>query len=847
MTNKDIFKNNPLGESVWSSKYGSNHSPFSFEKKPTTTVDGILIRISEKIYKAKSNNGEISSKEIYGLLKDLKKMVLGGSILYGLKHEEKLVSLSNCWVIGDYHPKDSYGTIMKYDEELVQLSKRRGGVGLDLSWIRPKDSIVHNSSLYSTGVVTFAKRYSNSILEVGQDGRRGALMLTLDISHPDVKDFIDAKANSSEIKGANISIRVDDDYMRKVIKDEYLEHKIENHEENDDFNRILDDFNRALKDVNYSGIFSQIALNARNFAEPGLQFISRIDEQVDSMIYEKAGFKPITSNPCGELYLGPYESCRLASMIVSAYVSNPFTENAEFDYEEFEKDVYKGQIILDNIIDLEIEKIDMISKKLRKELLEFGPYNNGMVEIELWEKAREKALNGRRTGLGYMGLADAFAMMGYQYGSEESILLAKFITKSFMKASYMASIDLAESRGAFPVYNEEEIVSGAKNIETILKILPEEYIEKYHKYGRRNIQNLAIAPTGSISIIAGVSSSIEPLFNIRYKRRRRLNAFMSLNELEKKTVIEEDGEYWVENVVIHPMFIKWAEMTKGMNMSSIVKLNDKEFEELFKESPYYKSTAHEINPIEKIEMQAAIQEYIDGSISNTLNLPSEVTSKEVKSYLLYAWGLGLKGITVYRDGSREGILLKNEKKPFDFIDAAKRPKFINADVHNIIVNGNNWIVIVGKLFGKDKESEKPYEIFAIQHDKIETKGIIAFTVSKNSKGNYSLTARDNTMLYSEEERVIIPNIVDNFKGKEEEVITRLLSTGLRHGINIKWLHQQLSSVTGIITDFHIALLRVLAKYIPNEETSELCPECKNRLTYEGGCLVCHSCGYSKCN
>ena len=821
-----VFKNNSLGKEVWSTKY----------KELVNTIDGVkhdfvdkhMISYANQISKAGNKyKDNIDEDSIYDLLRDFKKLVLGGSIMYGLSHPKSLVSLSNCWAIGKPDAKDSYGTIMKYDQQLVHLMKRRGGVGLDLSFIRPHGSIVRNAAITSTGVVPFAKRYSNTTLEVAQDGRRGALILTLDANHRDAIDFIKSKANTSEIQGANISLKVSDKDILKIIEHDHVSSK----------NIAMDvPFDTEKNNFSYR-TFTELSETARNFAEPGLLFWDRINEQVDSIVYGKYGYAPVGVNPCGELPLSELESCRLLSIIVSAYVKNPYTPDAEFDYEEWEKDVYNAQKIADNIVDLEIAKINNILKKLYKEKEEYGKDNNGDIEIEMWETAIIKARGGRRTGLGYMGLADAFAMMGYKYGSNESIQFSESVTKSFMLASYKSSIDMAKNRGAFEVYDEAEFDSNAKNIQTIKSLLDDEYLEKYRMYGRRNIQNLAIAPTGSISIVAGVSSSIEPIFNIRYTRRKR--AFYG----DSNYVVDENGNKWTETVVVHRPFIDWFNLTyktdKGYGIIS--KMSDDELNEIISGSPFAESTAHEINPISKIELQAAIQKYIDASISNTLNLPEDATAEQVKEYFLYGWGLGLKGMTVYRDGSRSGVLLKNKRKEFKYSDAIKRPSLTYGKVHNIMINKNNWVVLIG--FVDNWDEKNPYEIFAFKHDPINSDEYRTLVISKNKKKNYSLNYYEST---NWRPVTIIDNIIEKFSGKEEEVITRLISTLLRHGVNVKWIYEQMNKVDGDITDFHLAITRVLAKYVKDKE-GESCPECGRDLSYEGGCLICHSCGWSKCS
>lgn len=823
------FGGDELAAKVYRDKYENMYDKITKDSTPAK----MLKRIAENIMMVEGHfNNPMTEKRVSGLLKNFKYIIPGGSILYGLNDAEGLVSLSNCFVIGREHEKDSYGAIMKRDEEMIQLMKRRGGVGMDLSFIRQHGSVVRNAAKTSTGIVPFAERYSNSIKEVAQGGRRGAGMLTLNFGHPDTLKFINAKANTDKITGANISVKIDDDTLKYVSKnfDNYVDTTAMEDANNMAF--ISEDASRLGNDNIYK--FKTLIKNARDFSEPGILFWDRIKEQIDYSIYN-GEFAPISTNPCGELPLSGDEGCRLLSMVLYNYVSNPFTQNAEFDFQKFEKDVESAQQIMDDIVSLEISYINDIIITLEDEEKYIDRKNESTVtvELELWKRIKVKAKNGRRTGLGYTALADTIAALGHRFGSNESIEIAEEITKTMMRGSYRSSIKMAKNRGCFNSYKSEEFDSDNKYIKKIKLLFYDEpdILKMWEIYGRRNIQNLAIAPTGTISILAQTSSGIEPVFNLRYTRRRRP---VNIHK-DQVLVVDENGEKWEEYNIVHHKFMEWARIAgETIDLSNI---SDKEFNKIVEKSPYYMSTAHEIDPSDKITMQGAIQQWIDSSISNTLNLHEKVTKEDVFKYALYAWETGCKGFTVYRDGSRGGILInkKNATNPFSQNDAIKRPKKLDCTVHHVTIVGNKWVVLIGNIDGK------PYEVFAFKGNLQYVPSSLTYRLERVSRGHYRLITGAS--------HVIIENINEHFDKPEEEFITRLISTSLRHGTNVKHVFSQLSKSKGYITDFQKAIARVLRTYIKDEELNiakEMCPECNSVLVYEGGCFICNSCGYSKC-
>lgn len=835
------------GDELATKVYKEKYETYSDSRNPKSTPQSMIHRICSRLAGIeKEYPNSISYEEIFELLSNFKYVIPGGSVLFGLNNPDTLVSLSNCFVIGEKGEKDSYGAIMKRDEEQIQLMKRRGGVGQDLSFIRPAGSKVRNAAKTSTGIVPFAERFSNSIKEVAQDGRRGAGMLTIDFSHRDALAFINAKANTDKITGANISVKMDDRQLSRISRnlDGFItqggaQRLVAN-------NGLLeiqndDDIEEVFQEAELEK-FRVLIKNARDFSEPGILFWDRINEQLDGSIYRNT-FGPISTNPCGELPLSGDEACRLLSLVLYSYVEHPYTENANFDFVKFENHVYIAQKLMDDIVDLEIQRIDDILYSLNQEFDNdknlIGRSDTLRTEINLWLRILKKAKDGRRTGLGYTALADAIAALGMIFGSKESIDFAEEVTKTLMKGSYKSSIHMAKERGPFKAYKSNEFHYDSAQIRKIKLLFYDEpeVLDMWRLSGRRNIQNLAIAPTGTISLLARTSSGIEPVFSLKYKRRKRSET----EPTDGLTIVkDENGELWEEFNVIHPGLQRWynANYEKPINLAN---LKTDSFNELIKKSPYYRACAHEINPLDKITMHGMIQKWIDSSISNTLNLPEDVTEEQIFRYALYAWEIGVKGFTIYREGSRGGILIskkeENKLKPFSQNDAVKRPKYLDCDVNLINIEGTEWVVLIGLI------NDKPYEIFAFKGGKkLSSKDFskLKFSLRKVKSGHYDLITKDIHHL-------IVSNINDHFEKPQEEFITRLISTALRHGTDVRFLHDQLTKSNGIVSNFHQAMARVLKKYIKvSEKINEHCPECNSTLTYESGCIECKSCGYSKC-
>lgn len=778
-----------LTAKVWLDKYALKIDNDNFiESNPDDTIKRIareLFRIEQKY------PNPLDYTTIHGLLSGYKKFVLGGSCLFGIGNDLTLSTLGNCFVVDS--PVDSYGGIFKTDQELAQLMKRRGGVGVDLTTLRAKGSKVNNAASTSTGLVSFAKRFSNTTREVAQEGRRGALMLSSGINHEDIKEFITCKDDNSEITGANISVRVYDDFMEHLDEPE----------------------NKKTWDL--------LIHQAWKNGEPGVLFWDKIVKESPADCYED--FQTITTNPCGELPLCAYDSCRLSAVNLFAYVRNPFTEEAYFDFKVFANDVYNMQKLMDDVVDLEREKILRILDKIEKDPEDWGIKR---VETELWESILGRLIDGRRTGLGLMGLADTFAAMGLKYGSESSMYLAIAILEDMATYSYMSSIEMAKERGTFPVWdiNKESKNPYINRVLNILKDRYKDYYNLYKKSGRRNIANLTIAPTGSISILAGVSSGIEPVFALSYFRRRKVT-----NDHPNKKFQDKQGDWWEEYPILHKNFKKFIDI-ECEKVASIDDLTQGEIDAWHHESPYKDSTAHEVNPLDKLKLQAAIQPFIDHSISATYNLPNDISEKQVDELYRAAWKLGLKGLTVYRDGSRDGVLnLQQKETKFNKYDAPKRPKDLVCDIHNVVIKGHTWKVFIG-LYDDD-----PYEVFAINGgaDKIPvSRGILR----KVKKGRYDLLSSSG--------ETIVEDITHNMS-QDEEAFTRTISWALRHGAKLEFGIEQLNKSEGDITSFSKAIARTLKKYVKNELIRTTpCPDCGSEMISEGGCTICKNCGNTKC-
>ena len=997
----EYFNGDELAAQVWINKYALKDSDDNiYELSPNDMhrrISSELARIEKKY------PNPVPENEIFELLKDFKYIIPQGSPMAGIGNDIQTVSLSNCFVVGN--EADSYGGIMLTDQEQAQLMKRRGGVGHDLSHIRPKGSPVKNSALTSTGVVPFMERFSNTTREVAQDGRRGALMLSISINHPDAVHFIDAKMESGKVTGANVSVKLTDEFMKAATTNsDFIQRYPVDLDFNKDSSIMAEDMEYdkmyktgtgLYKKINAKKLWEKITHNAWSSAEPGLLFWDTLEREAIPDLYKNHGFKTVSTNPCvvpdtlvytnkgwaeiqnlkkyktqypdlkiitrnaeheifeselkdafitkkntdlvsiefsngqvlevtpdhklyredfsevevknlksgdkiqggsnditvisvnemqkksdvwdltaepnfnffsilgyeetinndkdleeldknlfensilsvdcGEIPLCPYDSCRLLALNLYSYVNNPFTENAKFDFGLFKKHATIAQRFMDDIVDLEIEKINTILQKIENDPEDETIKN---IEINLWKKIREKAVQGRRTGLGITAEGDMIAAMGLRYGSDESIKLSEKVHKTLAVQAYKSSIEMATERGAFQVW-DYQTEKDAPFINRILAELDPETIEKYKNYGRRNIALLTIAPVGSVSIMTKTSSGIEPVFLPAYTRRRKINP----NDKNTRTdFIDEVGDHWEEYNVFHPKFEIWAEIN-GYNIDELKEMKSEDLQEVLKKSPYWGATANDVDWVAKVKLQGIVQQFVDHSISVTVNLPNHVTEQLVADVYKTGWESGCKGVTVYRDGSRSGVLIekKETKREVDITkiiknDAPKRPKELHCDVHQLTVKGEKWVVFIGIL------NNDPYEVFSFKKNGLTlptsvTKGLLI----RKKSGVYSFTTPDGLEL---------DNIRNYFDRDEQEALTRVVSLSLRHGADVKWVIDQLNKSEGTITSFSKAVARTLKKYLDDSITPKeaKCPSCgdPDGLVYEEGCVKCKSCDYSVC-
>ncbi len=829
----NYFKGDELAARVWVNKYALKDSYGNlFEKNPDMMhrrIAGEIARIEKKY------PNPMSEDEIYHLLKDFKYIVPQGSPMTGIGNNFQIASLSNCFVIGNDGPSDSYGAIMKIDQEQVQLMKRRGGVGHDLSHIRPSGSPVLNSALTSTGVVPFMERYSNSTREVAQDGRRGALMLSISIKHPDSEHFIDAKMTSGKVTGANVSVRINDEFMQAVVNNEPFVQQYPIDSDNPTYK----------KEIDANKLWSKIVYNAWKSAEPGILFWDTIVNESVADSYADLGFKTVSTNPCGEIPLCPYDSCRLLAINLYGYVENPFTSEAVFNFELFKEHVQKAQRIMDDIIDLEIEKIDAILEKINSD-----PESEELkaVERSLWEKIKTKATEGRRTGVGITAEGDMLAALGLRYGSENAVDFSIEIHKTIALEAYRSSTIMAKERGAFKVFDSQKEMDNPFILR--LKNEDESLYNDMVEHGRRNISLLTIAPTGTTSLMTQTTSGIEPVFLPAYKRRRKVNP----NDKDSNiSFIDELGDSWEEYNVFHHKFITWLE-ANGHNTEEIKTWEDEKVNELIKASPYYKATSNDVDWEAKVKMQGAIQKWVDHSISVTINLPENVEEELVGKLYVTAWQSGCKGVTVYRDGSRSGVLISNTKKEgkkeekSDEKSKLVRPKVLDADILRFMHNKEKWIAFVGLKDGY------PYEIFTglVDDDmfpipKSITKGKIIKNKSEDGETRYDFEYTDkygykNTM----------GGLSHQFE-KEYWNYAKLISGVLRHRMPIEDVIDLVASLrldSEAINTWTAGVSRALKRYIKDGTKVEgkvKCTECGSAdLVYEEGCLKCNNCGNSKC-
>ncbi|MFP4018653.1 MAG: adenosylcobalamin-dependent ribonucleoside-diphosphate reductase, partial [Bacteroidales bacterium] len=680
----EYFKGDELAARVWTNKYALKDSYGNlFEKNP----DDMHRRLAKEIARIENKYpNPLGEEEIYHLLKDFRYIVPQGGPMAGIGNDYQIASLSNCFVIGNKGPSDSYGGIMKIDQEQVQLMKRRGGVGHDLSHIRPSGSPVLNSALTSTGVVPFMERFSNSTREVAQDGRRGALMLTISIKHPDAEHFIDAKMDSGKVTGANVSVKIDHEFMDAVINNKPYQQEFPIYSDNPKFKQTID----------ARELWNKIIHNAWKSAEPGVLFWDTVVNESVADSYADQGFRTVATNPCGEIPLCPYDSCRLLAINLYSYVENPFTEKAKFNFEKFRKHVNYAQRIMDDIIDIEIEKIDAIIKKIENDPED---YELKRVEHNLWQNIRKKAMQGRRTGVGITAEGDMLAGLDLRYGSENAIDFSEEIHKTIAIEAYRSSVNMAKERGAFEIFDAEK--EKENPLINRIKKEDEELYENMRKYGRRNISLLTIAPTGTTSLMTQTTSGIEPVFMPVYKRRRKVNP----NDTNANvTYVDEIGDSWEEYNVFHHKFVDWLKIN-GYDPKEVKKYDDDKIDEIIKDSPYYKATSNDVDWVSKVKMQGKIQQWVDHSISVTINLPEKASEELVGELYVTAWKSGCKGVTVYRENSRSGVLISNNNKKKNDEQSIKRPKILDAEVIRFKNEEEDWIAFVGIKDGR------PYEIF----------------------------------------------------------------------------------------------------------------------------------------
>lgn len=824
------FKGDELAARVWVNKYALKDSYGTIYE---STPDQMHHRIASEIARIEATHpNPLSENDIYELIRDFKYIIPQGSPMTGIGNPYQIASLSNCFVIGSNGDSDSYGGIMKTDQEQVQLMKRRGGVGHDLSHIRPKSSPVKNSALTSTGLVPFMERFSNSTREVAQDGRRGALMLSVAIKHPDAESFIDAKMEQGKVTGANVSVRIDDEFMRSV----------ENNTPYTQQYPILSDNPLTIQEVDASRIWNKIVHNAWRSAEPGILFWDTIIRESLPDCYADLGYKTVSTNPCGEIPLCPYDSCRLLAINLFSYVENPFTEQAVFNTELFKKHVAVAQRMMDDIIDLELEKIDAILAKIQSD-----PEDDETKRIEynLWVEIRKKAKEGRRTGIGITAEGDMLAALGLRYGSDEGTEFSVEVHKTLAIEAYRGSVQTAKERGAFAIYDSER----EKNNPFVLR-LKEEDPQLYYEmteYGRRNIALLTIAPTGTTSLMSQTSSGIEPVFLPVYKRRRKVNPNDKNVRID---FIDEVGDSWEEYVVFHHRFKQWMEINE---YDTTKNYSQAEIDELIKLSPYHKATSNDVDYMKKVQMQGAIQKWVDHSISVTINMPNDVTEDVVGKLYMEAWKVGCKGVTVYRDGSRSGVLIANTDKKEE-VDAGNstafpttRPTILNASVIRFQNNKEKWIAFIGLI------DDTPYEIFTGLGD--DEDGLLIprwvnhGVIIKNREADGS-SRYDFQFENKRGHKTTIEGLSYKFD-PEYWNYAKLISGTLRYGMPIANVVDLIGTLQldEEINTWKNGVARALKNFVPDgtETKKQSCENCKStNLHYQEGCLTCKDCGSSKC-
>ncbi|MEL6676411.1 MAG: adenosylcobalamin-dependent ribonucleoside-diphosphate reductase [Bacteroidota bacterium] len=829
---KDYFHGDELAANVWLNKYALKDS---FGNIYDRTPDDMHQRMAKEINRIENKYpNPVSEEDIYQALKNFKYIVPQGGPMTGIGNNYQIVSLSNCFVIGQKGLADSYGGVMKTDEEQVQLMKRRGGVGHDLSHIRPTGSPVMNSALTSTGVVPFMERYSNSTREVAQDGRRGALMLSISIKHPDAERFIDAKMDGTKVTGANVSVRIDDEFMKAVVGGKNYTQQYP-----------LKDKNPMVKqDIDAKKLWDKIIHNAWASAEPGILFWDTVQRESIPDCYSDLGFETVSTNPCGEIPLCPYDSCRLLAINLYSFVEEPFTKEAKFNFEKFKKYVALAQRIMDDIVDLEMEKIEKILAKI-----EADPEDPEIkrTEMVLWQKIKEKCEQGRRTGVGITAEGDMLAALGLTYGTDEALVFSEKVHRTLALAAYRSSVDMAKDRGAFPIFEAER----EKNNPFILRLKKanKKLYEDMVKYGRRNIALLTIAPTGTTSLMTQTSSGIEPVFLVSYKRRRKVNPN---DKSVKVDFIDEVGDHWEEYHVFHHKFVDWLEVN-GFTREEVEKLDEEELTDLIQRSPYNGATSNDVDWVNKVKMQGAIQKWVDHSISVTVNVPNDISEEMVAKIYQTGWEEGCKGITIYRDGSRSGVLIADtdtsgQKKEGEFVEtqAPKRPEKLDAQVVRFQNNLEKWVAVVGLY------KDRPYEIFT---GRAEDSFSILSQVDQGwvlkNKDSEGKTRYDFQYVDKDGYKVTINGLSRTFD-KVYWNYAKLISGVLRHGMPLPFVVHMVSNLhldAQYLNTWKNGVVRALKRFIPDgtEAVDTVCPECHTpALVYQEGCLSCKNCGHTKC-
>ncbi len=829
------FDGDELAARVWVNKYAMKDSAGKiYEKSPVDMhwrIANEIARIEEKY------PNPMSAQQVFELLDHFKYIIPAGSPMTGIGNNHQVASLSNCFVIGLDGDADSYGAIIRIDEEQVQLMKRRGGVGHDLSHIRPKGSPVKNSALTSTGLVPFMERYSNSTREVAQDGRRGALMLSVSIKHPDSESFIDAKMEEGKVTGANVSVKIDDDFMNAAVNNGTYTQQFP----------VYADEPLVKKDIDAAQLWKKIVHNAWKSAEPGVLFWDTILRESIPDCYADLGYRTVSTNPCGEIPLCPYDSCRLLAVNLYSYVDNPFTKYATFNYELFRLHVGYAQRIMDDIIDLELEKIEKIMDKVKSDP-ESDEVKNA--ELHLWQKIYDKSRRGRRTGVGITAEGDMIAAMGLCYGTPEATYFSTEVHKNIAVEAYKSSVQLARERGAFEIYDAQRekdnpFINRIKGVDPVL-------YDNMVKYGRRNIACLTIAPTGTTSLMTQTTSGIEPVFMPVYKRRRKVNPNDTNVHVD---FVDDSGDSFEEYIVYHPKFLTWMKVN---GLDTTLKYTQEEIDMLVKKSPYYKATANDVDWHEKVRMQGAIQKWVDHSISVTINLPNNVSEELVNELYVEAWKSGCKGCTVYRDGSRAGVLVSTDKKSKKLDNGLPescmpqvtevRPKSLDCDVVRFQNNKEKWVAFVGLLDGY------PYEIFTGVLDDEDgialPKTVIKGHIIKNFDEN-GIKRYDFQFVNRRGYKTTIEGLSEKFN-KEYWNYAKLISGVLRYRMpltNVLKLVSSLQLENESINTWKNGVERALKKYVQDgtEAKGQICPKCGNEtLVYQEGCLICKHCGHSRC-